>query len=84
MSDIGQLVTYYSCDMLQTTPPSQIHTIETTLFRLACVVGASVCHLRCISSLLSLCFYLLCTGVSHIEQRDINIYNGKVYRLCEV
>ena len=30
--DIGQLVTYYSCDMLQTTPPSQIYTIETILF----------------------------------------------------
>ena len=33
-SDIGQLVSYYSCDMLQTTPPSQICTIETILFRL--------------------------------------------------
>ena len=26
--DIGQLVTSYSCDILQTAPPSQIHTIE--------------------------------------------------------
>ena len=31
--DIGQLVTSYFCDMLQTAPPSQIHTIETLMFR---------------------------------------------------
>ena len=41
-SDIGQLVTQYSCDMLQTTPPSQICTIETILFRLVQVVGVSI------------------------------------------
>ena len=31
--DIGQLVTSYSCDMLQTAPPSQTHAIEIILFR---------------------------------------------------
>ena len=72
MSNIGPLATQCFCDMAQITPPSQICTIETTLFRLVQVVGASIYHLRCISSLLSLYFYLLCTGVSHIEQRDIS------------
>ena len=42
MSDIGQLVTQCSCDMLQTTPPSQTCTIETILFRLVQVVGVSI------------------------------------------
>ena len=32
--DIGQLVTYFSCDILQTAPPSQICTMETIIFRL--------------------------------------------------
>ena len=41
-SDIGQLVTQNSCDVLQTTPPSQTCTIETTLFWLIQVVGVSI------------------------------------------
>ena len=32
--DIGQLVTSFSCDMLQTAPSSQMHTIKIIIFRL--------------------------------------------------
>ena len=31
--DIGQLVTYYSCNKLLTAPPSQMHAVEVLISR---------------------------------------------------
>ena len=54
--DIGQLVTYYSCDALPTAPPSHACAFETLFFLLIQMVGGIIVFLRRTISILSLYF----------------------------
>ena len=65
MSDIGQLVSQYSCDMLQTTPTSQICAIETIIFLFVQVVGGIILIFEVHQCTFSILLHALQSRFSH-------------------